>query len=62
MFLHRKYIVLQMTIEIGFIWESSECGMTLFLAIYNTKPCPDLVSYLLIKLVVFVQVKAHKEE
>lgn len=51
-----------MTIEIGFIWESSECGMTLFLAIYNTKPCPDLVSYLLIKLVVFVQVKAHKEE
>lgn len=49
-----------MIIVIWFILECGECGMTLFLAIYNAKQCPDHVNDLVIKFIVFLQVKAHK--
>lgn len=59
-FLHRKYIELQMIIVIWFILECSDCRMILFLAVRNAKQCPDHVNYLLIKFIVFLQIKAHK--
>lgn len=49
-----------MIIMIWFIFGCSEYGMPLFLAIYNAKQCPDHVNYLIIKFIVFLQVKAHQ--
>jgi phosphomevalonate kinase len=45
---------------IGFIIECSECGMTLFLSIYNAKQCPDHVNYLLIKFIVHFTSKSSQ--